>query len=103
MKTLLILILGAGLLAAAFFTRPSKADFDAYAKAQATGSAPAGVAGALRGLANNISADAYLNTVTYHDHYLWVTVEQNGQSQYVGAFSHWFQRGSTGASKAPAA
>ena len=103
MKTLLILILAAGLVAAAFFTRPSKSDFDAYVKAQLQAGGTGSVKDALRGLANNISADAYLRAVTYHDHVLWVTVEQNGQSQYLGAFSHWFQRGSTGASKAPAA
>ena len=103
MKTLLILVLAAGLVAAAFFTRPSKADFDAYMKAQLQSGGTGSVKDALRGLANNISADAYLQNITYQDHFLWVTVAQNGQTQYVGAFSHWFQRGSTGASKAPAA
>ena len=103
MKTLLILVLGFGLLAAAFFTRPSKADFDAYVKTQVQAGQPAGVKGMLRGLASNYSADNYLQNVAYHDHYLWVTVEQNGTSHYLGAFSHWFQRGSAGASKAPAA
>ena len=102
MKTLLILVLAAGLVAAAFFTRPSKADFAAYLKTQAQAGGTGSVKDALRGLAGTLTADAYLQSITYHDHLLWVTVEQSGQTQYVGAFSHWFQRGSTGSSKAPA-
>ena len=103
MKTLLILLLAVGLLAAAFFTRPSRADFDAYMKSQVQAGGSGSVKDSLRGLANNISADSYLRTATYHDRFLWVTVDHDGRTQYVGAFSHWFQRGSTGSSKAPAA
>ncbi len=95
MKTLLILVLLVGLLAAAFFTRPSQADFKRYLTGQLQaggGRQTSDVKQDLRGLANNISADAYLRTVTYHDDYLWTTVSQGDKPQYVGAFSHWFKR-----------
>ena len=93
MKTRLILVLAVGLVAAAFLTRPDKASFDAYEKAQVQAGGTGGVKQLVRGLANNISADAYLQTVTFHDHYLWTSIEQNGTAQYTGAFSHWFKRG----------
>ena len=98
MKTLLILVLGVGLLAAAFFTRPDQANFDAYLKAKLQSGGTGSVKDALRGLASNISSDAYLRTVTFHNDFLWTTVEQNGQTQYVGAFSHWFPRKAAGQS-----
>jgi hypothetical protein len=92
MKTLLILVLLVGLLAATFFTRPSRASFDAYVQAQVIGGQRGTVHQALRGLAKNISADGYLRTVTFHDHILWTTIEQDGRPQYVGAYGHWFKR-----------
>ncbi len=92
MKTLLILVLAAGLVAAAFFTRPDKANFQAYLKNQLQSGGTGEVKQPLRGLANDISDYAYLQTITFHDDYLWTSVEQNGQTQYTGAFSHWFKR-----------
>ena len=94
MKTLLILVLAVGLLVAAVATRPDQANFEAYlnGQLQAGGGGGGLVKGSLRGLANDISARAYLQTTTVHNHYLWTTVEQDGRTQYIGAFSHWFKK-----------
>jgi len=85
MKSLLILALALALAAAAFFTRPSQASFHDYILAQenATGNA-------FDKLAVAVDPNAYVNSYTYNDRFLWVTISKNGKPVYTGAFSHWF-------------
>lgn len=86
MKTLLILILSVALAAVAVFTRPSQTDFQRYIRQQG---ASGGLS--LSGVLKEIEMDNYLKSVTFKDHFLYVTVEKNGQRQYTGMFSHWFK------------
>ena len=89
MKSLIIVILAAALVGVAFFTRPSKDSFDNLVKAQAVeqgGSATGAIV-------NGVKADLFLNKIEYKDSYLWSTVKEDGKTIYLGAFSHWFERG----------
>jgi hypothetical protein len=87
MKTLLILVLVVALGVGAFWSRPSRADFDAYIRSQPGHSSNVSIAGMI----TSLETDDYLKSAIYHDRLLWVTVEVNGQRQYVGAFNHWFK------------
>lgn len=89
MKSFIILVLFIGLLAAAYFTRPSQADFDRYVTAQRT----SGQSGVLKVAWAQLQADQFARTCTFNDRYLWVDVQQNGKTIYTGAFGHWFNRG----------
>ena len=88
------MVIVGGIVLAAAVTRPTPDTFAAYLNAQLEHAGPPATVkqGDVRGLANDISPDAYLRTVTYRNRVLWTTVEQDGRRQYVGAFSHWFKR-----------
>lgn len=91
MKTLLILILLILLSAAAYFTRPSEADFQAYAKAQ-IGDKP-------RNFWDKVfnkkpESQVFLEKCEFKDRYLWVVIEKDGAAIFTGAFDHWFAHGS---------
>jgi hypothetical protein len=88
MKSFLIVILLLALAAAAFFTRPSKDDFEKYVVAQST----AGDTNFFSAGWDKMQAEHFVNNVQFNDRYLWVDVEQNGASIYTGAFAHWFNR-----------
>lgn len=93
MKTFIILVLSVALLAAAFFTRPSQADFGRYLTDQKT----AGQAGLVKvGLAQ-FQADQFAQSCRFNDRLLWVDVQRNGQTVYTGAFGHWFNRATVAA------
>jgi cytochrome c-type biogenesis protein CcmE len=92
MKTIIILVLAAALVAGLFLSKPTQADFTAYMSAQpqaAQRSAKAVGAEILNGILGNATA----STMVYNDHVLWATEDQNGQTQYYGVFSHWFKKG----------
>lgn len=90
MKTFLILILSAALGAAAFFTRPSEADFQEWVASRLPRDQ--------RSLPERIfglpsTAERYLHGLVFRDRYLWVQVENaEGQIVFTGAFDHWFDR-----------
>jgi hypothetical protein len=91
MKTLLILILMISLSAAAYYTRPSEADFQEYAKAQ--------ISDKPRGFWDKVfhkkpESQVFLEQCEFKDRYLWVVVEKDGQAIFTGAFDHWFAHGS---------
>jgi hypothetical protein len=88
MKSFIILVLSIGLLAAAYFTRPSQADFDRYVTEQKT----TGQTGLLKVGWAQLQADQFARTCTFNDRLLWVDVQQNGKTIYTGAFGHWFNR-----------
>lgn len=97
MKNFLIIVLSLALAAAAFATRPSEAQFRAYLN----GADPATAAVTERGTpgqkifkvlgraAGLTSADAPRD-YTFRDCYLWVDVQREGKTVYVGAFAHFF-------------
>lgn len=93
MKTFIILLLSVALLAAAFFTRPSQADFGRYINEQKT----AGQSGLLKTTWAQVQADQFVQGCTYNDRFLWVDVQRGGQTIYTGAFGHWFNRASVSA------
>jgi hypothetical protein len=86
-KTAVILLLVIVMAVVAFLTRPSQADFAAYIQANAGG----GGGMSLKGLVGSFQADSYLKSTLFHDRLLWTSVEKHGQTQYTGAFGHWFK------------
>lgn len=89
MKSLIITVLLAALLAAAFFTRPNQDDFKRYIVNQQTKSDTNIVQKAIDEEIAKKTADG----CTFRDRYLWVDVKQDGKTVYTGAFAHWFNRG----------
>ena len=108
MKTLIIMLLAVGLVAALFLTRPTKADFEAYIRentkivdGKATGGPTLAdtigeklrtfsAAGAASGKS---PVDLYLERCEYENRFLWTNVKQDGKPVYTGVVGHWFQRG----------
>ncbi len=88
MKSLIIFVLLVALCGAAFFTRPSKADFENYVVQQST----KGDTNFFSAGWDKMQAESFVNNVQFNDRYLWVDVQQNGTTIYTGAFSHWFNR-----------
>ncbi len=83
MKTLLILLLSAGLGAAAFFTRPSKGNVEAYVAAE-------------RKKQPLLDRVFHQHQYVMKDRYLWVDVERDGKVVSRGAFAHFFAVGGSG-------
>jgi len=88
MKSLLIIILFLALVAAAFFTRPSKDDFEKYVVAKSTVADTNFFSAGW----DKMRAENFISSVQFNDRFLWMDVEQNGTSIYTGAFGHWFNR-----------
>lgn len=88
MKSFIIVVLFVALLAAAFFTRPTQADFDRYITQQKT----AGQTNLIKEGWAQIQANQYVQGCTFNDRLLWVDVQRNGRTIYTGAFGHWFNR-----------
>ena len=92
MKTFLIVLLSAALLASACFTRPDEEHFLGHlTRARATREA-----GASRKAAAEAEAEAFLEGCTFEDRILWVDVQRDGRTLYTGAFAHWFKHGTSG-------
>ncbi len=89
MKSLLIVILTLALLAAAFFTRPSEASFAPYFNQLHPVEEKTNFFDKLK---TQLEKSATKDVLTYKDKYLWVEMAKDGQTQYVGAFSHWFDK-----------
>lgn len=105
MKNLLILVLVFALLAGAFLSRPTKADFERFIRDNATitdGQVTANqslgdlVTERLRTFISNRSQDPveeFLNSVEYENHYIFTNVKsKDGQPLYTGAFGQWWKR-----------
>lgn len=86
MKNFLILFLSAALAAAAFFTRPTEGEFKEYVKANTPKDD--------RSLGEKIfaasPAEEMLRDYQFRDCYLWVDVQKDGKTVYLGAFDHYF-------------
>ena len=89
MKKLIILILALALVAAAFFTRPSQADFKQFVVDRKT----SGDANAFKRGFDELRAEQFVNGCQFKDRFLWVDVQKDGKTIYTGAFSHWFNHG----------
>lgn len=84
MKTVLILVLGLALLAAAMFTRPDKRDLVLHVLDNQFGGDWS---------QHDIQqADDLVRGATFHNRILWTDVERNGKTLYTGVFGHWFGR-----------
>lgn len=86
---LIILLLGA-LCGAAYFTRPTEADFHAYVKSH--------IADKPRGFWDKVldkktDSEKFLEGCVFKDNWLWVTVEKDGKPVLIGAFDYWIERG----------
>src|SRR5688572_27540309 len=95
MKTLLILVLSLALVAAAFMTRPGRAQFLLYAiRTQLPPDREA--------TASDFQyADELVKSVKIRDRVLWVDVERDGKVIYTGCFAHFFPRNSKGEVQLP--
>jgi HD-like signal output (HDOD) protein len=82
MKSLLILLLSAALLAAAFFTRPSPEDCQTFLAKQHSEEK----------LSEKLADFFGRHKYAVKDNYLWVEVQKDGKPVYVGAFGHFFER-----------
>ena len=89
LKSIAILVLLLALLAAAFFTRPSRASFDGMIRQKMTDD-PGNI---LEKFFLDRRIKSYLDSCKYEDRYLWVDVTRDGQTIYTGVFNHWFERG----------
>jgi hypothetical protein len=87
-KTAIILVLLVILCGGAFLSRPSKQAFETYVREQAK-SADSMFAR----MAAQWQVDGYLESIQFKDRYLFVTVEREGRTEYVGAFSNFFAIG----------
>lgn len=86
MKSAIIFLLLLALGAAAFFTKPSQADFKQYIVNQKTGSDK----GLLKVGWDQLQADQFVNSCTFNNRFFWVDVQKDGKTVYTGAFAHWF-------------
>ncbi len=99
MKTIIILALLVVSIGGAYLSRPSQADFANFIKAQNGATNTTSIKDILKAATGTFSTDVYLQSVTFNDYKIWTSVSQNGQTQYVGLFSHWWKlsSGSSGA------
>ena len=88
MKSAIIFVLLLALAAAAFFTRPSEADFKRYIVETQT----QGDSNVLKAGWDQYQADQFVQHCTVSNRLFWTNVTQDGKTIYTGAFSHWFNR-----------
>ena len=91
MKTFLIFVLSAALLAVSCLTRPTESSFKDYLiqtrSALQLASAGSHATVAKDAVPEEISR--YLEQCTFADRLLWVDVKKDGRTVYTGIFSHW--------------
>ena len=90
MKSFIILVLLVALGAAAFFTRPSEANFKEFVVQQST---TADRNFFLERPSTRRAPQRFVDGCTFNDRLLWVSVQKDGKTLYTGAFSHWFNNG----------
>jgi hypothetical protein len=89
MKTGLILLLSAALLAGLFLSRPSAPSFEEFL-AKRSGHETKTV---LLGLFKSQDTQREAKSYDYKDWYLWSTQKKNDKTVYIGFFNTWFQIG----------
>jgi hypothetical protein len=82
-KSLIILVLLVLLCGGAYLSRPGQKDFEDYVRSQMTGTTENPIMRLIAGA----RLESFIESCTLKDRYLWVTVEQEGKTQFVGAFS----------------
>lgn len=112
-KSLLILALVLGLLAALFLTRPHQADFEQFARTnKLTDDKPTGgptIIDTINQQLHKFAADTgvedpterFLKKCSYDNYFIFENVRKDGQVIYTGMMGHWFKR-SPAAAAAPA-
>ena len=103
-KSLLILVLLLGLLAALFLTRPQKADFEQFARTnKLTDNKQTGgptIIDTINKQIHTFAADAgvedpteqFLKHCSYDNYFIFTNVRNGGQVIYTGIVGHWFKR-----------
>ncbi len=103
MKTFLIFVLTAALLAVAGLTRPPESSFKDYLVQTrwALRAGPSASQATIGKEAVPEEISRYLEHCTFADRLLWVDVKKDGRTVYTGIFSHWVahQSEGTGAGK----
>ncbi len=94
MKSLIILVLLAALVAGLFISKPTQADFTVFIKTQNAPAQPQTMGDLGKTILGGIIGDAQAATLVYDDHVLWATEDKDGQAQYIGAFGHWWKKSS---------
>lgn len=88
-KSLIIFVLTILLVGGAFLSRPTEPDFEKYLQAN-------------KSKDNSNWLDRLFSrgqkNYTFKDRYLWVTIEQDGKTTFVGAFSTFWSVGGSGPS-----
>jgi hypothetical protein len=92
MKSVIILILAAALLAGLYLSKPSEASFAAYLGAQNQPRQPQTMKDVGKEILGGSVGRAQASTLVYNDHFLWATEDVNGQTQYFGMFGHWWKK-----------
>lgn len=97
-KTVIIFVLVLLLCGGAFLSRPGKPAFEAYFRDRVK----SGEKNPLLALGLDLVIDHRLAAMQFKDRYLWVQVDENGKTAFVGAFSKFFPiESSAQASTAP--
>jgi hypothetical protein len=95
MKSVIILVLAAALLAGLYLSKPTQADFATFMNGQTQPAQAQSLQGMGKQLLGNLMGSAQAATLTYHDHIFWASEDLDGKAQYVGLFSHWWKKGGT--------
>jgi hypothetical protein len=83
-KSFLILVLSTVLAIGAFLSRPTEENFRAFVR-QKMGSANVPAA-----MMNENAVGSMMQGCSYHDRFVYSTIEINGKTVYAGVFSRWF-------------
>lgn len=95
-KSLVILALLVLIVVGAALSRPSEESFQSWYRQQASAQQGGNV---LQQVIGQGLAEMALKDYQYHNYILWSDETRNGQTAYVGAFSHWFSQ--SGAATTP--
>ena len=91
MKTFLIFVLSAALLAVACLTRPTESSFKDYLIQSRLALHLSSGGSQVRSIKDSVPEEIshYLEQCTFADRLLWVDVKKDGRTVYTGIFSHW--------------
>ena len=85
MRNFLIIVLGLGLAASAFLTRPDREEFRQYITARLGPKS----SNPIEGIASQVALKTATDEVQFKDFYLWTVVQRDGRTLYTGLFDHW--------------
>ena len=85
MKNFLIIVLALAVIAAAFFTRPDRAEFERYVRERHRPQA----GNPIDAVVKNLAVRGEVDGIEYKDFYLWTVIRKAGKTLYTGVFDHW--------------